>query len=68
MSILFTIVALLLWSHSILYAKLEIGYFGLIRGLPVTFFIALAFLAVASAILWVSKEKHGKLLCLRKPK
>ncbi len=61
-SILLTIIALLLWSHSILHARFEIGYFGLIHGLPVTFFIALAFLTVASAILRVSKEKHGKLL------
>jgi len=64
-SILLTIVALLLWSHSILYARFEIGHFGLISGLPITFFVALALLTVASAILWVSKEKHGKLLCLQ---
>ena len=63
-SILLTIIALLLWSHSIVYARFEIGHWGLISGLPVTFFVALALLTVASAILWVSKEKHGKLLCL----
>ncbi len=64
-SILLTIVALLLWSHSVLYARLEIGHFGLISGLPITFFVALALLTVASAMLWVSKEKHGKLLGLQ---
>jgi len=64
-SILLTIVALLLWSHSILYARFEIGHFGLISGLPITFFVALALLTVASTILWGSKEKHGKLLCLQ---
>ena len=64
-SILLTIIALLLSSHSILYAKLEIGYLGLIHSLPVTFFVALAFLTVASAILWVSKQDHGKLLLLQ---
>lgn len=64
-SLLLTIIALLLWSHSILYARFEIGHFGLIHSLPVTFFVALAFLTVASAILWVSKEKHGKLLFLQ---
>jgi len=64
-SILLTIIALLLWSHSILYARFEIGHFGLISGLPITFFVALALLTVASVILWVSKEKHGKLLCLQ---
>ena len=53
-SILLTIIAVLLWAHSILYARLEIGHFGLIHSLPVTFFVALALLTVASAILWVS--------------
>lgn len=48
-----------------LYAKLEIGYFGLIHGLPVTFFVALALLTVASALLWTTKENHGRLLCLQ---
>lgn len=60
-SILLTITALLLWAHSILYARFEIGYFGLINGLPVTFFIALGFLTIASVILWVSDENGGKL-------
>jgi hypothetical protein len=64
-SILLTTIAVLLWAHSILSARLEIGYFGLIHSLPVTFFIALALLTIASAILWVSKEKHGKLLLLQ---
>ena len=61
-SILLTAIALLLWSHSILYARLEIGYFGLIHGLPVSFFLALAFLTAASGVLWASKQDHGKLL------
>jgi hypothetical protein len=64
-SILLTIIAALLWAHSILSARLEIGYLGLIHSLPVTFFIALALLTIASAILWVSKEKHSKLLLLQ---
>lgn len=64
-SILLTIIALVLWSHSILYAELEIGCFGLIHGLPVTLFVAIAFLTVASAILWTTKENHGRLLCLQ---
>jgi len=64
-SILLTIIALLLWSHSIIYARFEIGYLGLIHSLPVTFFIALAFLTLASAILWLSQENHGRLLCLQ---
>ena len=64
-SILLTIVAVLLWTHSILYAQLEIGHFGLIHSLKVTFFVALAMLTVASAILWVSGEKHSKLLLIQ---
>jgi hypothetical protein len=62
---LLTIIALLLWSHSILYARLEIGYLGLIHGLPFSFFIALAFLILASTVLWLSSEKNGRLLCLQ---
>jgi len=64
-SILLTTIAIFLWGHSILFARLEIGYFGLIHGLPVTFFVALAFLTVAAAILWMSSQDHGKLLCLQ---
>ncbi len=64
-SILLTIIAVLLWAHSILYARLEIGHFGLIHSLPVTFFVALTLLTFASAILWVSRERHGKLLLLQ---
>ena len=52
-SISLTIIAVLLWTYSILYADLEIGYLGLIHGLPVTFFVAIALLTVASAILWI---------------
>lgn len=51
--------------HGILYARLDIGYYGLIHGLPVTFFIALALLTVASVILWFAPERHNKLLCLQ---
>lgn len=64
-SILLTVVAVALWTHSILYARLDIGFWGLINGLPITFFVALAFLTIASAILWVSRENHGKLLFLQ---
>ena len=55
-SLLLTAVAILLWTHSILCARLEIGYFGLIHGLPVTFFVALALLTVASAILYLLEK------------
>ncbi len=65
MSILLTAIALLLWSHSILTAKLEIGHLGLASSLPATFFVALAFLSLASVVLWGSKENHGKLLFLQ---
>jgi hypothetical protein len=65
LSILLTIVGLLLWAHSIIYARLEIGYLGLIHGLPVTFFAALTVISAASALLWFAKENHSKLLCLQ---
>jgi hypothetical protein len=64
-SVSLTAIAVVLWTHSILHATLEIGHFGLIHGLPVTFFVAFAFLTVASALLWVSPERHGKLLFLQ---
>jgi len=64
-SVLLTAIALILWSHSILYARFEIGHFGLISGLPVSFFLALAVLITASGILWASKQSHGKLLALQ---
>lgn len=65
LSILLTIIAFALWSYSLTQAKLNIGFYGLIHSFPVTFFLALALLTIASAILWVSQENHGKLLCLQ---
>ncbi len=62
LSIILTIIATILFTHSLFYTKFEIGHFGLIDSLPTTFFAALAFLTIASAILWSSKEREGKLL------
>ncbi|MFX0196611.1 MAG: hypothetical protein ACFFCW_10845 [Candidatus Hodarchaeota archaeon] len=64
-SVLLTIIALTLWAYSITQAKLNIGFFGLIHSFPVTFFIALGILTIASAILWSSKESHQKLLAFQ---
>lgn len=64
-SIILTILALALWTVSITQAKLNFGFYGLIHSFPVTFFIALVLLTIASAILWGSRENHGKLLCLQ---
>jgi len=64
-SILLTIIALILWSYSITQAKLNIGFFGLIHTFPITFFLALDILIIASAILWISKENYEKLLFLQ---
>jgi hypothetical protein len=64
-SILLTILAFLALSHSILYAKFEVGYWGLVNGLPITFFVSLTLLVIASALLWISTEKHTKLLGLQ---
>jgi hypothetical protein len=60
-----TIVALVLWSYSVSQAELIIGFYGLIHSFPITFFIALALLTIASAMLWVSPQSHGKLLCVQ---
>ncbi len=64
-SLSLTISAVLLWAHSILYSQLEIGHFGLIHSLPVTFFIGIALLTIASAILWTAKENHSQLLFIQ---
>ncbi len=65
LSIVFTILALGLWSYSLTQANFHIGFLGIIESLPISFFIALVFLTLASAILWVSREKHGRLLFLQ---
>ncbi len=64
-SILLTIVGLSLLTHSILAARFEIGYWGLVHGLPVTYFIALALLIIAATLLLISTEKQAKLLGLQ---
>lgn len=64
-SLLLTIIAIVLWSYSTVQAKLNIGFLGLIHSFPIYFFIALALLTVASAILWGSPENHEKLLFLQ---
>ncbi len=60
-----TAVSLLLWAHSLLFARLEVGDFGLIHGLPATFFISLALLTVAAACLWNSRSAHTRLLTVQ---
>lgn len=65
LSIILTILASTLWTVSMTQAKLNIGFYGLIHSFPATYFLALALLTIASAILWVSRENHGKLLCLQ---
>jgi hypothetical protein len=53
---------LILWSYSLTQAKLNIGFYGLIHSFPATFLLAVGILTIASAILWMSKENHEKLL------
>jgi len=64
-SVLLTGFAILLWAYSLVQTKLKLDGYGLIHSYPVTFFISLGILTIASAILWVSKEKSGKLLFLQ---
>ena len=65
LSISLTIVAVILYSYSLTQARFEIGFFGSIHSLPLSFFIALSLLTIASAILWASSQPHGKLLFLQ---
>jgi len=64
-SLLLTGFAILLWAYSLVQTKLKLDGYGLVHSYPVTFFISLGILTIASAILWVSKEKSGKLLFLQ---
>lgn len=65
MSMALTVLALVLWTGSIVRAEYETGYYGLISSFPVTYFIALGLLTLASAVLWVSRERHDALLFLQ---
>lgn len=65
LSISLTIVAAILYSYSLTQARFEIGYFGSIHSLPLSFFVSLSLLTIASAVLWVSPQPHGKLLGLQ---
>jgi hypothetical protein len=65
LSLILTIIALLLWSYTFIHAKLDIDSYGLISSLPITFFISLALLTVASAMLWVSRGSYVPLLMLQ---
>lgn len=51
-SALLTTVAIALWVHSLLQAELTIGFFGLIHSFPVTFWLAIGLLTLASFGLW----------------
>lgn len=65
LSLVLTIIALILWSYSISQSRLVIDDFGLLRSFPITYFIALAILTIASFILWRSRESHNGLLFLQ---
>ncbi len=60
-----TAVALGLWSYSLFGVRLEIGYYGLLQGLPPAYPAALGLLTVASAVLWTRRQDHGRLLALQ---
>lgn len=64
-SILLTAIAIILWSLSLIHAELNIGFYGLIHSFPVTFFIALFTLTIASFSLWRLPQNHGTLLCFQ---
>ncbi|MBN2074999.1 MAG: hypothetical protein JW762_05565 [Dehalococcoidales bacterium] len=64
-SLILTGTALFLWSLSLIYAELNIGFYGLIHSFPALFFIALSLLTLASFILWSSPQNHNTLLCFQ---
>ncbi len=64
-SAILTIVSLILWSYSIVQAELNIGFLGLIHSFPITYFVSLGILTIASAIAWISKEDCTKLLFIQ---
>ncbi|MBN2099410.1 MAG: hypothetical protein JW753_07425 [Dehalococcoidia bacterium] len=64
-SVLLTVLALVLWSYSIVQAQFKVGFFGLVSSFPACFFIAVGVLTLASAVLWTSRENHWKLLLLQ---
>jgi hypothetical protein len=64
-SLLLTAAAIALWGFGMTQARLTLDGYGLIRSLPVSFFIALGLVTIASAMLWVSRVNHGRLLFLQ---
>ena len=64
-SLILTAIALFLWSLSLIQAELNLGFYGLIHSLPVTLFIALCILTIASFLLWNSPQNHSRLLCFQ---
>ena len=65
LSVLLTVVSLVLWAFSIARANLILDDWGLIHSLPVTYFIGVGLLTIASGILWLSKESHDFLMGLQ---
>jgi len=60
-----TVVSILLLGGSLIPKVPDIASLGLFSYFPLTYFLGLAFLTVASVILWVSKEYHPKLMALQ---
>ncbi len=65
LSLLLTFIACVLWSLSLANPDLVINRYGLVSSYPVIFFIALALLTLAGALLWTSREPHPWLCILQ---
>jgi hypothetical protein len=64
LSLILTLAAAVLGTVSLIGAERTIGFLGVIHSFPLTFFIALALLSVAAAILWFSPQgNEGLSLC-----
>lgn len=64
-SILLTMSVLVLWSVSLIQAKITIDDLGIAKSLPISYFAAMALLTITSGILWRSCENHNFLLCFQ---
>lgn len=65
LALIFFIVSLVLWSLSLYFIKLEIGFLGIIDNFPPLFYISIIFLLISSAILWKYKIIDKTLLFMQ---
>src|SRR4030067_133963 len=60
-----TIAAVAAWALSTVQSRFTIGFYGLIHSYPISYFVSLGLLTIASSVLWIARESHPRLLCLQ---